>query len=118
MKVTIHSKRRVFDGFFKIDEAEISHKRFNGQTTARLRRLCFERGDSVAAVIFNRNSGKAVLVNQFRYPTYEKGPGWILEAVAGIIEAEEKPEDALRREILEESGYRPEIVEHIATFYL
>lgn len=117
-KVILHTKRRVFDGFFKLDEAEISYERFDGRMSGRLRRLCFERGDSVAAIIYNRDSKKALFVNQFKYPTYEKGPGWIMETVAGIIDEGETPESALRREVLEEMGFAVETLEHIGTFYV
>lgn len=117
-RVILHAKRRVFDGFFKLDEAEVSYERFNGLMSGRVRRLCLERGDSVAAIIYNRDSQKALLVNQFKYPTYEKGPGWIIETVAGIIDNGETPESALRREVLEETGYAVEILEHIGTFYV
>jgi nudix-type nucleoside diphosphatase (YffH/AdpP family) len=117
-RVILHAKRRVFDGFFKLDEAEVSYERFNGLMSGRVRRLCLERGDSVAAIIYNRDSQKALLVNQFKYPTYEKGPGWIIETVAGIIENGETPESAVRREVLEETGYAVEILEHIGTFYV
>jgi ADP-ribose pyrophosphatase len=117
-KVIVHTKKRVFDGFFKIDQAELSYERFDGRMTKSLRRLCFERGDSVAAIIYNRDSRKVILVNQFKYPTYEKGPGWIMETAAGIPEEGESSESALRREVLEETGYNIERIEHIATFYV
>jgi nudix-type nucleoside diphosphatase (YffH/AdpP family) len=117
-KVTIHSKRRIFDGFFKIDEAVLSYEKFDGRMSKPLHRLCFERGDSVAAIVFNRDSRQAILVNQFKYPTLERGPGWIMETVAGMVNANETPESALRREILEEIGYAVEATEHIASFYV
>lgn len=117
-KVIVHTRKRVFDDFFKIDEAEISYERFDGQMTTSLRRLCFERGDSVAAIIYNLDSRKVILVNQFKYPTYDKGPGWIMETAAGIVEPGESGESALRREVLEETGYNVERIEHIATFYV
>jgi ADP-ribose pyrophosphatase len=62
--------------------------------------------------------GTALLVNQFKYPSYEKGPGWITEVVAGMIDKGETPEEAIRREIQEETGYRADSVEHISTFYV
>jgi ADP-ribose pyrophosphatase len=117
-RVTVYSKNRVFNGFFKIDEVEVSFERFDGQMSRRLTRLCFERGDSVAAVIYNRDSQRAIFVNQFKYPTYEKGPGWIMETLAGIIEPGETPESAVRREVLEEAGYQVDHLEPIATFYV
>lgn len=117
-RVTIHSKRRVFDGFFKIDEAELSYERFDGRMSATVRRLCFERGDSVAALVFHRDRRCALFTEQFKYPTYAKGPGWIVETVAGMIDAGETPEAALRRELREELGYEAEALEPIADFYL
>jgi ADP-ribose pyrophosphatase len=59
-----------------------------------------------------------ILVNQFRYPTLEKGPAWVTEVLAGVLEPNEDPEAAIRREILEEIGYRVGDLMHIATFYM
>jgi nudix-type nucleoside diphosphatase (YffH/AdpP family) len=117
-KVVLHSKRRVFDGFFKIDEAELSYERFDGRMSAPLRRLCFERGDAVAAIVWHRDRQQVLLVEQFKYPAWEKGPGWIVETMAGMIDAGESPETALARELGEELGYRAERIEPIATFYV
>jgi nudix-type nucleoside diphosphatase (YffH/AdpP family) len=117
-RVTVHSKRRVFDAFFKIDEAEVSFERFDGTMSPPVKRLSFERGDSVAAIVHNGDSGMVVLVEQFKYPTYDQGPGWIVETVAGMAEPGEAPEAALRREVLEELGYEVDELEHIATFYV
>jgi nudix-type nucleoside diphosphatase (YffH/AdpP family) len=118
MKVTLQSKRRVFDGFFKIDEVKLQYEKFDGSMTPVLTRLNFERGDSVAAVILNTDTQKIVLVNQFKYPSYEKGPGWITEVVAGMADPGETPEMAIQREILEEAGYATTRLEHISTFYV
>src|SRR5204862_4380485 len=90
-KVVVHSKLRVFDRFFRIDEAELSYERFDGTMSEHVRRLCFERGDAVAAIVFDNDSRRATFVKQFRYPTYDKGPGWIVEAVAGMVERNETP---------------------------
>jgi nudix-type nucleoside diphosphatase (YffH/AdpP family) len=117
-RVVVNSKRRVFDGFFKLDEAEVSFERFDGQMSKRVKRLSLERGDSVAAVIYNRDSRRGIFVEQFKYPTYEHGPGWIMETVAGIAESGETAEAAIRREVLEEVGYEIERLEQIANFYL
>src|SRR2546421_10910966 len=103
-KVEIKNKRLIFNDLFKIQEAVLRYLRFDSQMSRPVRRLVFERGDAVAAIILNRDTQKVTLINQFRYPTYEKGPGWIYEVVAGILEPNEKPEDAIRREMLEEIG--------------
>src|SRR5438876_1734156 len=103
-KVEIKSKRLIFNDFFKIEEAILRYLRFDGQMSKPVRRLVFERSDAVAAIIFNRDTQKVLLINQFRYSTYDKGLGWIYEIVAGILEANEKPEEAIQREMLEEIG--------------
>ena len=118
-KVEIQNKRTVFDDKFKIDEATLRFQKFNGQMSDTVRRLVFERGDSAAALLFNKDTQKVLLIEQFRYPAYEKGPGWIQEIVAGVIEKNEQPEETIRREIREEIGYEVrEPLTHIATFYV
>jgi nudix-type nucleoside diphosphatase (YffH/AdpP family) len=117
-KVDIERKKRILDDFFKVEEVHLRYERFDGQMSPLVRRLNFERGDSVAAMIFNPNSHRIVLVNQFKYPAYEKGPGWITETVAGMIDKDESPESAARREVEEETGYKISKLEHISTFYV
>ncbi len=117
--VEIQSKRTVFDDKFKIDEATVRFQKFNGQMSDPVRRLVFERGDSAAALLLNKDTQKVLLIEQFRYPAYEKGQGWIQEVVAGVIEKNEQPEETIRREIREEIGYEVrEPLTHIATFYV
>jgi ADP-ribose pyrophosphatase len=106
MKVDIISRRRVFDGFFKLEEAVLRFEKWDGSMSDVVNRLQLERGDSAAALIWNLDRRKIILVNQFKYPTYSKGPAWITETVAGSIDAGENPEDAMQREVLEEAGYK------------
>jgi hypothetical protein len=74
-QVEILAHRRVFDGFFKIEETELRYERFDGAMTPPVKRLVFERGDSVAAMMYDRGQNKLLFLHQFRFPTYEKGPG-------------------------------------------
>jgi ADP-ribose pyrophosphatase len=117
-KVEIESTNRILDDFFKVDEAYLRHERFDGHMSDRIRRLNFERGDAVAAVIVERQTGDVLLVEQFRYPAYTNGPGWLVETVAGVVGDDEDPETSIRREVLEEMGYRVGELDHIGTFYL
>jgi ADP-ribose pyrophosphatase len=87
--------------------------------SAAQKRLVFERGDSAAVLLFNRDRRCLVLVRQFRAPTLGKGceDGWITETVAGLIDAGETPEATAIRETMEETGYRISELQHIATFF-
>src|SRR5437660_7000011 len=117
-RVEVLNQRVVFDDVFKIREATVRHELFNGQMSGPLRRLVFERGDSAAALLLNRDTQKVILIEQFRYPTYKKGPGWLLEVVAGIVDQGEQPEETIRREVREEVGYQVSDLQAIATFYV
>ncbi|MGD2085435.1 MAG: NUDIX hydrolase [Candidatus Aminicenantes bacterium] len=116
-KVEVQRKKRVFDDFFKIEEAVVRFEQFNGQMSPPVRRLNFERGDAAAVLIFNKETNNVILVNQFRYPTYEKSGGWLREIVAGMLDKNETPEECIRREVKEETGYQVEHLTPIHTFY-
>src|SRR5512147_412257 len=117
-RVEVKSRRRIFDDFFKIEEAVLSFERYDGRMSPVVRRLKFERGDSVAAIVIDRDKRCLYLTEQFKYPTLENGDGWIIEVVAGTREDGETAEDTLRREIEEEIGFAVEHAEPIATFYV
>ena len=117
-EVEIVSRVRILDGFFKIDEVEFHHQRGDGSMSPVLRRFSLDRGDGVAVVIHNTEADTIVLVRQFRYSTYDKGPGWMLELVAGVIDSGQSPEHTMRREVMEETGYRVGDAEFIGSYYL
>jgi ADP-ribose pyrophosphatase len=117
-KVEVLSRRRVFDDFFKIDEARLRFERYDGTMSEVVRRLVFERGDSAAALVVNAERRTVYLMEQFRYPAHEKGGGWLLDVVAGMIEPGDTSEQTARREILEEAGFEALALEPIATFFM
>jgi ADP-ribose pyrophosphatase len=90
------------------------------------RRLVFERGDSVAVLLFNRDRRAVVLVEQFKAPTLiarrrddpATTDGWLVEPLAGMIDTGEAPEAAAIRETLEETGYRIREPELIGRFFV
>lgn len=119
MKVRIHGDRPLLEDVFRVDEVEVSYEQFDGEMSPRVRRLVFERGDSVAALVFHRERETVLLVNQFKLPAWRRnGPGWITETVAGILEPGEDPEEAMLRELREEAGYAAARLEKIGEFYV
>jgi nudix-type nucleoside diphosphatase (YffH/AdpP family) len=126
-RVTVKRIKRVFDGFLKVDEALFSIERYDGTIAKDVKRLSLERGDSAGALLLdcappavdgNSKLPRVWLVEQFRYSTYEKGPGWILELPTGVIEDGEDPAETVRREVLEEVGVKVQNLEQISTFYV
>ncbi len=115
--VDIAAVRTVFDHYFQVIEAQVRYQLPNGRMSALVSRLSLERGDSAAAVIVNSAAQTAVVARQFRFPTASRGPGWLIELVAGSIEEGETPAACIRREIFEELGYDVSEVDPISVFY-
>ena len=116
-KVSIERKRYILDDFFKVEEAYLHFEQFNGEMSPLVRRLNLERGNSAAVLVFNSSTEKLILISQFRYPTYQNNHGWTIEAIAGMVDSGETPEESARRELQEEIGANIKSFEHIATFY-
>jgi len=126
MKVELKEEHLAYNDFFKIFAGYLRFEKFNGEMSEDVRRLCLDRGDAVAVVLFNRQTNKLVLIEQFRYPVYralkgENGPqepnGWLCELVAGVVEAGETPEEVVAREVMEEAGYRIKNVKLLSTVF-
>jgi ADP-ribose pyrophosphatase len=117
--VRILQRREVFHRFvFRIEEVTLEFERFDGSMSGTLTRLILDRGDSVAILLHDTDNELILLCEQFRAPTYEGGPGWLIELPAGILEAGENAEESARRETLEETGYTVRKLQPIASVYL
>ncbi|MDR3528006.1 MAG: NUDIX domain-containing protein [Rhizomicrobium sp.] len=116
-KVDVLSRIRLLNGFFKVDEAIVSFEQMDGSMSAPIRRLDLVREDAVCALIVNKAKGTVVLVRQFRYGGLSRDQAFPLELVAGLIDAGEAPDVAIRREILEEVGFAMGPLTRVATFY-
>lgn len=116
MKYSIKNEKVVFDNHYKMIQAEVTFDTFDGnEITAK--RLAFERGDSVAILLIEKETQSILLTNQFRYPGCKHKDAWLLEIPAGSLEENEPPEDCIIRETKEELGYIIENPEHLHTFY-
>jgi ADP-ribose pyrophosphatase len=116
-KVRIMKEGLVWDGYLKVKQALLSFEKFDHSMTEPVIRESLSRKDAVSAVLWDPDSCDILLVRQFRYPTYYKGPGWALECVAGVMEEGETPERTIQREILEETGYKVQQLSSVMQFY-
>jgi nudix-type nucleoside diphosphatase (YffH/AdpP family) len=118
-RIEIIEETEVFkQAIFRVVAATLKFELYDGTMSDKLVRLNLDRGDSVAALIHDVQNDVLLVTEQFRYPTHEKGPGWLTEIVAGMVDTDEAPADSMRREIWEEVGYRVSSLQHIGTFYL
>ena len=62
----IIERKRVFQGYFAVDELTIKHKLFNGQWSNTFQREIFERGNAAAVLLYDPDLQTVVLLEQFR----------------------------------------------------
>ncbi|KQS68081.1 ADP-ribose pyrophosphatase [Rhizobium sp. Leaf371] len=83
-----------------------------------LKRETYDRGNGATILLYDPRRDLVVLVRQFRVPTYVNGgTGWMLETPAGLLDGD-APEDAIRREAMEETGYRVGAVRSLFKAYM
>ncbi|MFP2768719.1 ADP-ribose diphosphatase [Oceanisphaera sp. KMM 10153] len=94
-----------YKGFFRLFRLRLRHKLFAGGWSREMTRELFDRGHAAAVLPYDPVRDEVVLVEQFRVgAVYAEGSPWLLEVVAGIVEAGESAEDVVRREAQEEAG--------------
>ncbi|BBL75927.1 NUDIX domain-containing protein [Methylomagnum ishizawai] len=95
----------VYRGFFQLTRLKLRHTLYQGGWTGVLERELFHRGRAVAVIPYDPVADRVVLVEQFRVGALGvKENPWLLEIVAGAIEAGESPEQVAHRECAEEAG--------------
>ena len=104
MDYKIRDEKVVLDDFLKVFKATVEHDSYSG-ASIKAKRLALDRGDSVAVLIYEKDTDSFLFTEQFRYPSARRKIPFILELVAGAVEDGERPESSALREIEEEIGY-------------
>ena len=95
----------AWSGHFAVSRLTLQHRRFAGGRSEPLVREIFERGDAVGVLPYDPVSDSLVMIEQFR-PGAMRGDDspWMLELIAGVVEAGESDADVVHREAREEAG--------------
>ena len=82
-------------------------------------REAYDRGNGAVVLLYNKERKSIILTKQFRMPTYINGnhTGMLIEACAGLLD-NDNPEDAIKRETEEETGYKITDVRKIFEAYM
>lgn len=118
--VKILNKQTLYSGFFQMEKYALQHELFSGGWSDEMQRELFERGNCVAVMLYDPLRDEVILVEQFRVGAVENpiNTPWLIEIVAGIAEANERPEDVATREAIEEAGCKILKLIKINRFYL
>jgi len=114
----ILSKEIVYQGFFRMEKYRLKHTMFGGGWSAEITRELFMRGSCVAVLLYDPDTDKVVLIEQFRTGAIlNPDRAWLVEIVAGAIEEGESAEEVAYRESLEEAGCEIQQLMVINKFY-
>lgn len=79
----------------------------------KMKREVYDRGNGACILLQDKARDIVVLVRQFRMPAFQnQHSGWLLEVPAGLLDGDH-PEEAIRREAMEETGYKVNAVRHL-----
>jgi nudix-type nucleoside diphosphatase (YffH/AdpP family) len=117
-RVRSHSVDTLSDDYYTLKRHRFEYRRSDG-AWQRLERQTCSRGDGAVALLSSVDQRTVLLTRQFRMPLIEHGDneGFLTEPPGGRIEAD-PPEDAIRREVEEETGRRVLSLKHVFTVYL
>lgn len=117
---TIDRARPPQGRFFRLQSVDVTHKRFDGSLMGPLVREGFYGVDAAIVLPYDAARDRVLLVEQARVgPRLRHDPNpWMLEPVAGIIDARETPEDAALRECREEAGLTVTTLAPAGQFYV
>lgn len=116
--VKIDAQTQPYAKFFTVEELTLRHPRFDGGEN-RMERAVFTLADAVIVLPYDPVRDTVMLIEQFRAGPYLRGDlaPWSLEAIAGRIDGGETPEEAARREAVEEAGLTIDALLPISQFY-
>ena len=102
--VEIVEDKTLSDNWYHLRKVTFDYTGSGGQTN-RLEREVYDRGNGATILLFDPKRQVVILVRQFRMPAYVNGhSGWLIETPAGLLDGDH-PEEAIRREAVEETGY-------------
>ena len=117
--VEITAHKRAYVNFFAMEEMDLRFRRYDGSMSPLINRGVALVGRAAVVLPYDPLRDEVLLVEQFRAATFiagEKRP-WMWEPVAGLIDPGETPQQAARREAMEEAGVTITTLEEVSNAY-
>ncbi len=116
--VRIKETTLLSDNWYTLNKVTYEYRKPNGEWETQTREA-YDRGNGATILLYNRANKTVILTRQFRLPTFVNGneSGLLIEACAGLLDAH-NPEDCIRKETEEETGYKVTAVRKIFEAYM
>ena len=117
--VTINSTRIISDEKYTLKKVAFTRQKQKGGEQNKEAEV-FDVGDAATVLLYNAERKKVILTRQFRLPTHlnQNPGGMMIECCAGKMKDKESPEDCIRREALEETGYTIKVLTKLFQVYM
>jgi len=110
--VRITAEETLSDNWYLLKKLSFDLRRRDGSWQAQTREV-YDRGNGAAILLYNQARRTVVLTRQFRIPAHvNEHSGFLIEAAAGLLD-QASPEQRIRAEAEEETGYRVGAVEKV-----
>jgi nudix-type nucleoside diphosphatase (YffH/AdpP family) len=104
-RVRIRKVETLSDDWYVLKKTTFDLQRRDGSWQQQSRET-YDRGNGATILLYNLARRTVVLTRQFRFPAFVNGhPGLLIEAAAGLLD-QASPEERIRAEVEEETGYR------------
>lgn len=111
-RVRITEETLLSDNWYVLKRFSFELRRRDGSWQPQTREV-YDRGNGATILLYNLAQRTVVLTRQFRIPAHVNGhSGFLIEAAAGLLD-NASPEERIRLEAEEETGYRVSAVKKI-----
>jgi nudix-type nucleoside diphosphatase (YffH/AdpP family) len=117
-RVNIKDTQILSNNWYTLKKVTFDYQHKNGNWIEQSREA-YDRGNGATILLYNTESKTVILTRQFRLPTFINGneTGMLIEACAGLLDLD-NPEDCIRRETEEETGFKIRDVKKIFEAYM
>lgn len=117
-KIDVIKDKILSENYFVLRNITYDLTRKNGEVI-RHKREVYDRGNGATILLYNRDKHTVVMIRQFRVATWVNGneDGRLIETCAGLLDDDE-PEACIRKEAIEETGYRVGEVRKVFELYM
>jgi nudix-type nucleoside diphosphatase (YffH/AdpP family) len=117
-QIKIIKEELLSDNWYKLKKYTYEILKRDGSRQKQTREV-YDRGNGAVILLYNKEFKTVILTRQFRLPSFVNGnkSGILIEACAGLLD-QDKPEEAIKRETEEETGYRIKDVRKIFEAYM
>jgi GDP-mannose pyrophosphatase NudK len=117
-RIKIKKVEVLSDDWYILKKTTFDYLRNSGEWQTQSRET-YDRGNGATILLYNLKWQSVILTRQFRFPAYMNGlaDGLLIETAAGLLD-QASPEERIRAEAKEETGFQVESVKKVFEAYM